>query len=117
MKLINSTLFTALILLPTITLPADSPSVEEAITALGTSLNKQISSILKKNIPLLGYTGLACCAGTAGIVTSYNGFNRLCNGIEKDKRRSTFTGTAELSVGLGTTALSVATIYLLWKNH
>lgn len=80
-----------------------------------TKLEADCFAMLGKFVPRLGYSGIAFATGIAGTCTSYNGFKRLCNGLEKNDQRTKWTGAAELSAGLGTTAVSIIALYRLWR--
>jgi hypothetical protein len=82
----------------------------------GISVIIDTEGLLAQALPRISYTGLAFTAGTIGLCTSYNGFKRLCKGIEEDKRKTKIIGATELSIGLGTTAASIAIIHFLWSR-
>jgi hypothetical protein len=118
MKRVHISLLAALFVMTASVLHARPGEVTltQMIETVGLSTNKQITDILQQQVPRLSYTGLAFAAGTVGICTSYNGFKRLCKGIDEEKRKTTITGAAELTFGLSATAASIAIIHFLWSR-
>lgn len=78
----------------------------------GISVTVDAEGMLKQFLPRISYTGLAITAGAAGICTSYYGVKHLCEPIENRKH----AGKTELTIGLSTTAASIAIIHFLWNR-
>lgn len=116
MKSLHISLLVALVAASSLHATPGEVTITQMIESVGLSTNKQITDILKQQIPRLSYTGLAFATGTAGIVISCNGCKRLFKGIDEEKRKITIAGATELTIGIGTTAASIAIIHFLW-NH
>lgn len=101
----------------TIFCTSSSPvTLSEVIKDVGSSVDTQVTEILHHHVSRLGYTSLALTAGTAGIITSYKGLSRLCDGIEHDKKKTVTAGSIQLTCGLSTTIISIASLYFLWRK-
>lgn len=90
--------------------PPQAVTIQQVVDLFGSSLQEQINTILKQNVPRLTFTGLAFATGIAGAATTYHALN------DPTEKQKLFSNKTQLGFGLGMTSLSIVSMYLLWRK-